>query len=646
LTVTNGDLPTGSSPSLFQTALDLFPVLDLLEVVSNPCYYVTIMQSSAPNEHRTQCSVEPRVGVNERLNTAHSPFVVGVTGHRHLDEVDAARGRNGIADFLHSIKGLLPDTELKLTLGMATDADLLVADTALELGICVQAMLPTPLAELAADFDDRNRRLLTRLLAHTNLHCVELPNPEKSKGSLANGRQERRDAAYRNLTEVLIRKSNLLLALWDGKVSQSGSAADAVLRCLGIRVEESGQAPGLEFAAGEPGTNTDSCFVYWLPIASGGDAASVAPNPPCYLTGLGDTILKFGSEPPAALRRRLEGLNDYNRDFQRATANARSEPGEFLLAGMPDDLLEERLRLIQIDSEFGHADTLALHYQKRSDGLFGMFSVFAFFLGCLYLIYDKLGENQGFLLAYLLILLGSLVLYRLLYTRVWFVKHLSYRVLAETLRVKFYLSLAGIDRSVDAAELLALSGIEHFEGFGWIGYVLRNLDPIGVVPAPLLDERRGTLVRKAWVDNQFAYFSHKVKRLEQTNRRVSRWQIAVIAFTVIVLVARMVFAQSMHNMYVMTDVPLKNVLMLGAEILALFLGAWKLHQSQMATRELIWQYKNQLAHFSRANTEFLRTATPSRRCELLLDLGRRSLMESYLWTIHRYHREHAPPVGG
>jgi hypothetical protein len=86
--------------------------------------------------------------------------------------------------------------------------------------------------------------------------------------------------------------------------------------------------------------------------------------------------------------------------------------------------------------------------------------------------------------------------------------------------------------------------------------------------------------------------------------------------------------------------------MLGAEILALFLGAWKLHQSKMATRELIWQYKNQLAHFLRASTELERTATPSRKAELLVDLARRSLMESYLWTIHRYHREHAPPGGG
>ena len=31
--------------------------------------------------------------------------------------------------------------------------------------------------------------------------------------------------------------------------------------------------------------------------------------------------------------------------------------------------------------------------------------------------------------------------------------------------------------------------------------------------------------------------------------------------------------------------------------------------------------------------------------EVLAEVGKDSLMESYLWTIHRYHREHEPPGG-
>jgi hypothetical protein len=239
-----------------------------------------------------------------------------------------------------------------------------------------------------------------------------------------------------------------------------------------------------------------------------------------------------------------------------------------------------------------------------------------------------------------------LVLYRLLYSKVWFVKHLRYRALAETLRVKFYFCFAGIDQSIDCAEVLALSGIEHFDGFGWIGYVLKSVDPIIAMPAPALDPKRSVFMRKAWVENQFHYFRRKVRQLEQKSLRVSRGQLAAIVITVLALFLRMLFAQSMRTVYVLPDVPLKNLLMLGSGIMVLFLGAWKLHQSKMATRELIWQYKNQLALFSRSCAELELTAIPSRQTVLLVELGKRSLMESYLWTIHRFHREHAPPAGG
>jgi hypothetical protein len=152
-------------------------------------------------------------------------------------------------------------------------------------------------------------------------------------------------------------------------------------------------------------------------------------------------------------------------------------------------------------------------------------------------------------------------------------------------------------------------------------------------------------VRNAWVDDQQRYFSRKVEQLEYKSKRVSRWQWAAVGVTVAVLLTRLLFSQSLRSMYVTPGVPLKNLLMLFASVTALFLGAWKLHQSKMASRELIWQYKNQLAHFARSSAELERTATPARRAEVLVELGKRSLMESYLWTIHRYHREHAPPAG-
>lgn len=56
-------------------------------------------------------------------------------------------------------------------------------------------------------------------------------------------------------------------------------------------------------------------------------------------------------------------------------------------------------------------------------------------------------------------------------------KHLVYRVLAETMRTKFFLRAAGADRLVSISELINLTGIDQFAGFSWIGNLLKNLEP-------------------------------------------------------------------------------------------------------------------------------------------------------------------------
>ena len=93
-------------------------------------------------------------------------------------------------------------------------------------------------------------------------------------------------------------------------------------------------------------------------------------------------------------------------------------------------------------------------------------------------------------------------------------------------------------------------------------------------------------------------------------------------------------------------VPLKNVVTFLMGFFAVLLGAWELHQNKMATRELLWQYRNQLTHFTRARAHLARITDAGRRSEVLADLGKDSMMESFLWTIHRYHREHEPPSTG
>ena len=585
--------------------------------------------------------------MTEHRPAANSPFIVGVSGHRSLAAEDVARLRTAITAFVQALRRILPDTELRTIIGMAEGADLLVAQTALDLGLHVEAVLPMPLEQYAADFDVETLGLLKVLLRRPEVRCTELSAPFAEHSGPHSASQ--RDAMYANLTQALIRRSGLLLALWDGENSElPGGTADTVLRYLGVRSEDDRAEQALEFVAAPVDMEWPERLVYWAPAARSGVALAIDAREPCFLTGAGGNLLHTQPAMPGRLARQLVLLNRYNREFTQLVADGKLIVRHSLLQGLPADcLVHGRPQLEEIDAQYGKADALAVHYQRRSDMLFLLFGVMAFTMGVAYLIYERITESPMLLVAYMVVLLSSLALYYLLQGKHWFAKHLTYRALAETLRVKFYLRLAGADHRVDATEVLALSGIERFEGFGWMGYVLSGIEatdirkPVGRGSAA----RQAQCVEQAWIESQHSYFAAKVSRLEKSSRRVKALRDCMFVVIVLVIVALFLFSEALNHIPTGLGLPLKGLMLFCMGFLAVLLGVWELHQDKMATRELLWQYRNQLKHFSRARIELARTTSSARRIDVLAELGKDSLMESYLWAIHRFHREHEPPSG-
>ncbi len=570
--------------------------------------------------------------------------MVGVSGHRDLDPDDSTRLREAVTDFVQQLKGRLPDTELRLIVGMAEGADLLVAETALGLGVPVEAVLPMPLEHYAADFDDGTLAQLKELLRRPQVRCVELSAEVASAGTAPHSR-EQRDRMYANLTATLIRRSSLLLALWDGRSSQlPGGTADTVLRYLGVRTAEHRESDGIRFIeAGEEPENT-SRLVYWTPALRCGAAGDTPARSPCYLAGVGDNALQVLRTMPGRLERQLAELNGYNLEYQRLSGTGRLATPESLMASLPRQAaLPAGAMLEDIDAQYGKADALAVYYQKRSDLLFDLFAVMAFGMGVAYLIYEKLTESRALLIAYVMTLLTGLGVYSALQGKRWFGKHLTYRALAETLRARFYLRLAGADQRMDAGEVLALSGIERFRGFSWIGFVLKGIEAADDRVDPDRDVATQS-VEQAWIEGQFRYFTRKVAQLERASRRVKHMRHFLFVTILVIISLLFAFGDQLHRIDMGLGIPLKNILTFLMGFMAVLLGVWELHQDKMATRELLWQYRNQLSHFARAKEQLARMSSPRRRNDVLVELGKDSLMESYLWAIHRYHREHEPPA--
>ena len=545
------------------------------------------------------------MGIDAKANTGNSPFIVGVSGHRDLHPGDRARLRETVTSFLGELRRHLPDSELRVAVGMAKGADLPVAQTVLELGVRVEAVLPMPLAQYASDFDPGTLQVLKGLLARPEVSCTELAPPPVAAGNIAASR----DAMYANLTETLIRRSSLLLALWDGKPAMlTGGTADTVLRFLGVRTDASQATDNIAMVDSAEDLDTAERLVYWAPAVRGAGEMGAETRPPGFLRGVGDNVLQMQQTMPASLVHQLAALNHYNSEYRQLQADGSLGVPDSLLAALPADApLTPGLRLEDIDAQYGKADALAVHYQRRSDLLFRLFGVMTFTMGLAYLAYEKLTESRLVLIAYLAVMFTSFGLYYVLHGRHWFAKHLTYRALAETMRVKFYLRLASVDHRVDATEVLALSGIDRFRGFSWIGYVLAGVEVPDLHAAndADLDEHRLRCVEQQWIERQHQYFTRKVASLEKSSDRTRLLRNTLLSVILVVIMALFLFGDALHHQQLGFGISLQNMLTFCMGFLAVLLGAWELHQNKMATRELLWQYRNQLRHFARARLDWL-----------------------------------------
>jgi len=556
-----------------------------------------------------------------------SPFIIGLSGHPGLEPAQLPPLVDAVVSFLLDIKGHLRDTHVRVMVDGRNHVSLAVARAALALNISVDALV---------DAVGSDTNAMKELLQHPEVHWIEglaaiSCDPDGMPGS--------------TLGDILIRRSSLLLALWDGRSSSlADDPADHVFRFLGVGGEQNETTNRIEISTVVSDLDVSARLVFW--VAAGRGIQDSVEYPSCYLLSAGDNVLEVQHTMPASLKRRLAEFNEYNFEFERFTADGSLARSASLMPSKTEMLSSSDVSILEnIDRQFVKADSLAGYMQRRSDRLFNTFGIAAFTMGLAYLVYDKITESKILLMFYMLILVISLVVYYFFQTKRWFGKYLSCRALAETLRVRFYLALAGIDRRMHTRELIALTGIYRFPGFGWIGFALDSIEPTGLEPGDSNENAalRARLVDQAWIEDQYRYFMRKVAILQKHRFWIGRLKSGVFLAGLIVLSAMFMFGEALNHVHMRTGLPLKNVLTFCSGSLAVVLGVWELRQNKMAVQELLWQYRNQLSQYQRARTQLQRITSRTRRDEILKELGENSLMEIYLWAIHRYHREHAPP---
>jgi hypothetical protein len=577
-------------------------------------------------------------------------FRIGVTGHRDILPEDVEALRQSSHELLSSLRSDMPGTRISVISGLAEGADRIFAEAALALNMPVEAVLPMPLKYYKDDFDEASSTELDRFLGNDSVECIELPLSPGLDADDSSWPQGARNSLYANLSEDLRRRSNLLVAFWDGNYKNlTGGTDDTVVKFLEA-------VPGQNHAAIELMDADDALLngeplTYWIPtrrISSDKQTSSVVGESlPCWLAASGERFRQW-PDPPDDFRQELTEFDRFNQQYQELSQSESLVSYGNLLDSCSDTLGEEARQLKESDRSYVMADSLALYFQTRSDRLFKYFSLMTALMGVLFLVYAKLAAVPVLLVAYLALFFGGVYLHRRGGKQQWFTRHLVYRCLAETMRVRFFLDIAVARDGASIHTLLETTGINKFRGFSWIRHILQSTNPVADLSATetATAEDRIDLARRLWIEDQANYFQRKIHQLHLHHQKLERIKKWVIWGLIAATVALVFFKKFLLGIELGGHLSLKTLIIFLMGLLPFWLGVWEVYQSKMAVKELMWQYRNQSDNYSSTNRMLQDSTNLEYQKGLIARLGQTSILENFLWIINRYHREHEPPVAG
>jgi hypothetical protein len=136
-------------------------------------------------------------------------LVVGVTGHRELEDSDRPMLERAVQECLQELERSRSAGSCRLLCGLAAGADQLAAQCALDRGWELHAVLASPADEFALTLPNRDAY---RLL-HTFLpRCAEV--------SVVASQSPSCEHDYEGVARTIVRHADELVALWDGSPSR------------------------------------------------------------------------------------------------------------------------------------------------------------------------------------------------------------------------------------------------------------------------------------------------------------------------------------------------------------------------------------------------------------------------------------------
>lgn len=647
------------------------------------------------------------------------PLVIGVTGHRQIAVEALPVVRERVRELLRELRSTYPDTPWLVLSPLAEGADRLVAAVAREefqAGDQLLVPLPMPLEVYAADFDEADslaefHRLVagaTVLVMPETKDGAGLVLPETKDGAgcvlpetmgQPSSSHPWREARYAALGAFIARHSQILLALWDGKDTDTncGTARVVQFKREGVPVEYRPTAEALDLVENGP--------VFHILTPRPGDecTSEQAPKPyrilpPATWTdhspndGQWDDLLDAlrGHRQESPLKRnnhwhwrllrmveygerlgrccmRREQVHDDDplaRYHQMLTCIDRFNSGLRLTERLPDAIEQSVSDLIgsaeSADGKVHHsllyadtatvlqryavADVLARTRQRQQRNSLLTLFLLAVGAGGAFEFYAHLARHPLVLLLYPLFLLIALMLYRHAKGKQLQQQYLDYRALAEGMRVQFFWRLAGISESAAEHYLHQQRGELNWIRFAIRAWDLDLLSRSSSVPSAAHYE----MIRQCWVFDQARYFG-KSARLRQDYRKL--FELGMLAFFlcgVLLALGAGLWGVFSHPMPQGEDSVHHRWLVVLMGFTPAIAAAFAGYAEKIAIAAEARQFARMVDIFmlaARQLTLLMQHAEYDRARQVLIEIGKEALEENGQWVMLHRERPLEVPIG-
>ena len=552
-----------------------------------------------------------------------APLVIGVTSHRNIPAREVESIRLRVRDFFAQLRRDFPELPLVVLSALAEGGDQLVAQEALDAGARLIAPLPLPRELYATDFHDPQVQATFASLC-ARAQVIDLPLLPGNSAEEIRSAGLQRNRQYGQAGVFIARHCHLLLAIWDGKISERlGGTAQVVEYYL------SGIMPGLV----ERRTNArrhllglgDERLVCQIVCSrQSPDGPPLAPlRPGQILWRTRSSTSAADTEMPSAFRVMFRRTAEFNADC--ATYDAQITPLRNVADGS-STLPMERL--------FQAADWLAVHFCQRV--LLAMRTIYtlAALMAIAFNIYDNVPDQDAFIYVFLLLFAAGVLLSMIAKRRDWHRKYLDYRALAEGLRVQSYWRRAGISLTEDP-EFAQDSFLQKQDmELGWTRNVMRSA-MLGSASAPSRDPAAALqAVIHEWVGDvehggQLDYFAGKAAQRTRELRITEAVGRASLYIGIGISVMLAVLAH-----WLSADI--KNAAVIAMATFSILAAVRESYAYKKADKELIKQYRFMQRIFAAARSALENAVDAVEQREILRCLGETALAEHAEWAVmHR-----------